>query len=358
MRSLAVKIFLSFWLAQVVILVGLEIFRPRPPRPAGAVSTVARRPPPDASPFFIPTPVLVAAITVSAAVCFLLAHNLASPLRRVREASSRLASGDLGARAGALMRPRRDEIGGVIRDFDTMAERLSLLVSSQKQLLSDISHELRSPLARLQVAVELARRKAGPDAEKHLNRIEAEGTRMNEMIGQILTLARADSDRPAMAEPLDLADIVRRVAEDTDYEARQTGRHVRVQRAQSAAVLGDMALLTSAVENVVRNGCRYTPAGTSVDISLDVTTTHGRIVVRDYGPGVPADEAERIFLPFYRVSASRDRDSGGIGLGLSIAARAVKVHGGTIRAANAEGGGLEVSILIPLYEALHPLSIS
>jgi two-component system sensor histidine kinase CpxA len=352
MRSLAIKIFLSFWIAQVVILVGLEIFRPRP--------SIAAPPlrPPGSSPFFIPTPVLVAAIVVSAIVCFLLARNLAAPLRRVREASDRLASGDLLARAGSMVRPRRDEIGDLVRDFDAMAERLYLLVSSQKQLLSDISHELRSPLARLQVAVELARRKAGPDAEKHLNRIEAEGTRMNEMIGQILTLARADSDRPAVSEEIDLAEIVKSVVTDTDYEARQTGREVRVRNSQRAMVLGDAALLASAVENVVRNGSRYTPPGTSVDVSLDVTPTHGRIVVRDHGPGVPPGETERIFLPFHRVSLSRDRDSGGAGLGLSIAARAVKVHGGSIRAVNAEGGGLEVSIDIPLYKALHRLSVS
>ena len=334
MRSLAVKIFLSFWIAQVVILVGLEVMRPR--------SNVYPPPLPRPSPVFIPTPVLIAAVVVSAVVCFLLARHLASPLKRVREASGRLAAGDLGARAGDMLRPRRDEIGDVVRDFDAMAERLHLLVSTQKQLLSDISHELRSPLARLHVAVELARRKAGPDAENHLNRIEAEGTRMNEMIGQLLTLARADSDRPAITEEVDLSDIVRSVATDTDYEARQTGREVRVLRSDQAIVLGDAALLASAVENVVRNASRYTRAGSAVDISLEATPTHGRICVRDHGPGVPPDETERIFLPFHRVGASRDRNSGGTGLGLSIAARAVKAHGGSIRAANAEGGGLEV----------------
>ena len=350
MRSLAVKIFLSFWIAQVVILVGLEVMRPR--------SNVYPPPLPRPSPVFIPTPVLIAAVVVSAVVCFLLARHLASPLKRVREASGRLAAGDLGARAGDMLRPRRDEIGDVVRDFDAMAERLHLLVSTQKQLLSDISHELRSPLARLHVAVELARRKAGPDAENHLNRIEAEGTRMNEMIGQLLTLARADSDRPAMTEEIDLSDIVRSVATDTDYEARQTGREVRVRRSDQAIVLGDAALLASAVENVVRNASRYTRAGTAVDISLEATPTHGRICVRDHGPGVPPDETERIFLPFHRVGASRDRNSGGTGLGLSIAARAVKAHGGSIRATNAESGGLEVSIDIPLYKALRPLSVS
>ena len=340
MRSLAVKIFLTFWVAQVVILVGLEIMRPRAPG--------GPPPGPAPSPVFIPTPVLVAAVIVSAVVCFLLARHLASPLRRVREASARLASGDLRARAGAMVRPRRDEIGDVVRDFDAMAERLSLLVSSQKQLLSDISHELRSPLARLQVAVELARRKAGPDAEKHLNRIETEGTRLNEMIGQILTLARADSDKPAVAELIDLDHIVRRVASDTDYEARQSGREVHVGASREAQVMGDAALLTSAVENVVRNAIRYTPAGTSVDISLDATGTDACIVVRDHGPGVPLDHIERIFLPFHRVGASRDRESGGAGLGLSIAARAAKVHGGSVHAINAADGGLQVTIAIPL----------
>lgn len=342
MRSLAVKIFLSFWLAQVVILVGLEMFRPRSPMPGP--------PPPIPQPplFFIPTPVLVAAIVVSAAVCFLLARHLASPLKRVRDASARLASGDLAARAGAIVSERRDEIGDLVRDFDAMAERLNLLASTQKQLLSDISHELRSPLARLHVAVELARRKAGPDAEKDLNRIEAEATRMNELVGQLLMFARADSEKPAVTELFDLSDVVHRVATDSDYEARQTGRSVRVRHADTAVVRGDAALLASAIENVVRNGCRYTPPGTAVDIFLTVTHVHALVVVRDHGPGVPPQDVDRIFLPFHRVGASRDRESGGAGLGLSIAARAATVHGGSIRAVNAEGGGLQVTLEVPL----------
>jgi two-component system sensor histidine kinase CpxA len=315
--------------------------------------------PPDVPPFtFIPTPVLIAAIVVSAIVCFLLARHLSAPLKRVREASERLAAGDLTARAGAMVQGRRDEIGDLVRDFDVMAGRLSLLVSSQKQLLSDISHELRSPLARLHVAVELARRKAGPAAEKDLNRIEAEGTRMNEMIGQILTLARADSDKPAVTELFDVADLVRRVAADTDYEARQSGRTVVVRDSAEAMVQGDAALVASAIENVVRNGSRYTPEGTSVDISVATTATRAHIIVRDHGPGVPPEEIDRIFLPFHRVGASRDRNSGGTGLGLSIAARAASVHGGTIRARNADGGGLEVAIDLPLYKALHSVAVS
>ena len=326
MRSLAIKIFLSFWMAQVVILVGLEIFRPRTPRrlprDRRAVAHVhsnagARR----------------RRSSSRLAVCFLLARHLASPLKRVRDASERLASGDLEARAGALVQRRRDEIGDLVRDFDVMAERLQLLVSSQKQLLSDISHELRSPLARLQVAVELARRKAGPDAEKDLNRIEAEGTRMNEMIGQILTLARADSDRPAVTEQFDLADIVRPVAADTDYEARQTGREVRVRDSEEAHCAGRRG---AARQRRSRTSCETAaatrrPAPRSTSLSTPRPPTRAS----SFGTTAPAcrpEKIERIFLPFHRVSASRDRNSGGTGLGLSIAARAANVHGGTIHA--------------------------
>jgi two-component system sensor histidine kinase CpxA len=168
------------------------------------------------------------------------------------------------------------------------------------------------------------------------------------MIGQILALARGDADRPAVSETFDLADVVRRVALDTDYEARQTGRRVNVTHSTEAIVQGDSALLSSAVENVVRNACRYTPAGTAVEISVGTTSGRARVVVHDHGPGVPAEETERIFLPFYRVGASRDRSSGGTGLGLAIAARAAAVHGGSIRAANADGGGLQVTLELPL----------
>ena len=138
------------------------------------------------------------------------------------------------------------------------------------------------------------------------------------------------------------------VANDTDYEAGQTGRAVHVLNCHQANVRGDSALLASAIENVVRNGCRHTPSGTSVDILLNVTPTHARVVVRDHGPGVPPQELDRIFLPFHRVGLSRDRESGGAGLGLSIAARAASLHGGSIRAVNADGGGLQVTIEIPL----------
>ena len=339
MRSLAVKIFLSFWLAQVVILVGLEIMRP---------GVQADRRPGPPSPVFIPTPVLVAAVVVSAVVCFLLARHLASPLKRVREASGRLAAGDLRARAGAMVRPRRDEIGDVVRDFDAMAERLHLLVSSQKQLLSDISHELRSPLARLQVAVELARRKAGPDAEKHLNRIEVEGTRMNEMIGQLLTLARADSDTPAVTELADLDQIVRHVASDTDYEARQSGREVHVSDSREALVMGDAALLASAVENVVRNAVRYTPLALP---SISRSRRRRRTPASSCATTGPAFRRTTSSGFFCRSIASAPRaiaTPGGTGLGLSIAARAAKVHGGSIHAVNAADGGLQVTISLPL----------
>lgn len=295
-----------------------------------------------------PTTLLVTAIVVSGVVCLLLARYMAYPLGRMRQATQRLAAGDLEARAGAAMRTRHDEVGDLVRDFDAMADRIATLVRSQTQLLSDISHELRSPLARLNVALELARRKAGDAAAADLRRIEVEAERMNKLIGQVLALARAERDRRVRTDRVDLAAIVRQVADDAEYEARRQGRQVHVRADASAAIDGDPELVARAVENVVRNAVRHTEPGTAVEISTSVDTREAAIVVRDHGPGVPEDQLERIFAPFHRVESARSREAGGVGLGLAIARRAVAVHHGTIVARNAAGGGLEVEIRLPL----------
>ena len=292
---------------------------------------------------------LVTAIIVSGVVCLLLAGNLAAPLRRMRAATGRLKDGDLSARAGAGFEARRDEIGDVVRDFDAMAERIESLLHAQQQLLSDISHELRSPLARLNVALELARRTSGGAAEAHLARIESEAERMNELIGRLLALSRAESvGSGAQAEEFDLEEVIQRVADDAKYEAHRTGKRVDVSVDGHAILRGDPALIASAIENVVRNAIKYTPPDSTVDVTATVTAGHAQIVVRDHGSGVPDANLARVFLPFYRVDGSRDRESGGTGLGLSIAQRAVASQGGTIRADNAEGGGLQVTITLPM----------
>jgi two-component system sensor histidine kinase CpxA len=291
---------------------------------------------------------LIVAVLASGLVCFVLARYLATPILALTDASRRLAKGDLNARAGGRFRSRSDEIGALVRDFDAMAERIASLIEGQKQLLSDISHELRSPLARLQVALELARRKAGPAAEAEMARIQAETDRMTEMIAQLLAVSKAESDaRTRVVEPFDMADIVREIVQDADYEARTQGRRVALRLDAAPVVQADPGLVSSAIENVVRNASRHTAEGTSVDVLVTQAGRRARVVVRDHGPGVPDEALNDIFSPFYRVGTARDRTSGGVGLGLSIAQRAVVLHGGTITAENALDGGLLVTIELP-----------
>ncbi len=295
---------------------------------------------------------LGAAVIIVGVVCYALARYLTGPIRHLRTAARRLADGDLSARVGGQAR-RRDEIGELGRDFDFMAERIETLLSTQRQLLRDISHELRSPLARLNVALGLARQQAGTSATGPLDRIECEAERLNELIGQVLTLARLESgaDRPDRAD-VDLAALVQQVATDTDFEAAARGRHVRVVHCDACRLHGVRDLLRSALENVVRNAAQYAPENTDIEIALtvpaDATPQRATIEIRDHGPGVPEQALEAIFRPFYRVAQARDRATGGTGLGLAIADRAIRFHGGTVTAINATGGGLLVRLELPL----------
>ncbi|HLM59148.1 MAG TPA: ATP-binding protein [Pyrinomonadaceae bacterium] len=226
-------------------------------------------------------------------------------------------------------------------------------MSAQRRLLRDISHELRSPLARLSVALDLARKRAGPEAASALSRIELESKRLNEMIGQLLTLSRWEAGAgPVRDAPLDLAALVREVAEDADFEARAQDRGVRLGECDACETSGAAMLLRSAFENVVRNAVRHAPSGTAVRVSLVCRREGGAgravISVRDEGPGVPEEALSDIFRPFYRVDDARDRETGGTGLGLAITERAVRLHGGTVTAANIPGGGFLVEISLPL----------
>jgi two-component system sensor histidine kinase CpxA len=289
-------------------------------------------------------------ILVSGLVCFLVARYLAKPLQLVREASNRLASGQLQARAGPTGQKRKDEIGDLVRAFDSMAGRLEALVHAQSRILSDISHELRSPLARLSVALELARRKSGDVAASELDRIEIESDRMNELIGRVLALARTEQQPGAPTVSIDLHDLVEEVVADASYEARQQHKSVTFESAANPQVSGDPTLLASAIDNVVRNAVRYAPPDGTVEVTLAIDGEVALVVVRDHGPGVPSSDLERIFSPFHRVEPSRTRieSDGGVGLGLSIARRAIEIHGGTITAEHADGGGLRVAMRIPL----------
>jgi two-component system sensor histidine kinase CpxA len=305
----------------------------------------------------LPLPGLIIAVISSGLVCYLLSWFLTMPIVRLRAATRQLAAGDLTARAGAPNIGRRDEVAGLMRDFDGMAERLENLVEAQSRLLNDISHELRSPLARLNVALGLARQRANPEAASMLERIELEASRLNELIGRILTLARLeDGEQRVPASLILLDEIVLTVAEDAEFEAQARHCHVRSEISPGVwAVRADASLLHSAIENVVRNAIRYTGEGTTVEIHLEKNQSAGApeavVRINDCGPGVPAEALEKMFQPFYRLDDARGRQTGGVGLGLAITERAVRFHGGRVAASNRPEGGLMVEIRLPLTPA-------
>src|SRR2546423_454331 len=290
---------------------------------------------------------LLPILLVAVLFCYFLAIYLATPIVKLRDTTQELADGNLTARVDSSLLRRSDEIGNLGRDFNLMAERIESLVEAQRRLLGDISHELRSPLARQGVALGLARRRAGPEANTALDRIEREAERINEMIGQLLVLSRVESGTDGLNRvEIDLCALVQEVADDADFEARNRERSVRVIKCEACNATGVFELVRSGVENVVRNAARHTAQGTEVEIALRCEETDGRryalISVRDHGAGVPEEALEEIFRPFYRVEDARDRQTGGTGLGLAITARAARLHGGAIKAANAPDGGLIV----------------
>lgn len=287
--------------------------------------------------------------------CYWLARYLSAPIVQLRGATHELSAGNLAARVDDKLLKRRDELGYLGRDFNVMAGRIESLMEAQRRLLGDISHELRSPLARQGVALGLARRNAGPQATPALDRIEREAGRLNEMIGQLLVLSRVESGADRLdSEEVDLAALVKEVVDDADFEARGRDRTARIISDEPLRIRGVFELVRSAIENVVRNAVRYTEPGTQVDISVTSAAVDGQrfavINVRDHGKGVPEESIKEIFRPFYRVEDDRDRKTGGTGLGLSIAARAVRLHQGTIKAANCNDGGLIVEIRLPIDE--------
>jgi len=320
--------------------------------------TIAMELPPGPRVFFgpwgIPMPGLIIAVLSSGIVCYFLAWSMTKPVTRLRAATQQIAAGDLTARAGNPRSRRRDEIAGLVRDFDTMAGRLETLVKAQSRLLNDISHELRSPLARLNVALGLARQRSGPESAAMLERIELEASRLNELIGRLLTLARLeDGEQRVPPTPVLLDEVVLNVAEDAEFEAQARHCHVRSDiPLGNWGVRGEASLLHSAIENVVRNAIRYTHEGTTIEIHLErkehCDGTEAVVSVRDCGSGVPSDALEKLFQPFYRLDDDRGRQTGGVGLGLAITERAVRFHGGRVAAFNRSEGGLLIEIHLPL----------
>ena len=295
---------------------------------------------------------LILATLIGGLVCFLLARSLTAPLGRLRGAAEIFAAGDLSARVLPSLGGRRDEIADLARAFDHMAQRLQEIMSSQRRLVGDVSHELRSPLARLQVALGLARQRTEGRGAAELDRIELEAERLSDLIGQLLSLAKLESGVTVVTcQPVDLAEMLEGVANDADFEARAHNRRVTLSSSEPAVIEGDARLLQSALDNIVRNALRYTADGTSVTLSLareHALADHWRITIRDHGPGVPEEMLPLLFEPFVRVGDARDRASGGYGLGLAIAQRAIRLHAGEVSARNEPDGGLTVIVRLPL----------
>ncbi len=292
---------------------------------------------------------LLLLLIITAGVCYALARSLTAPIGRLRQATRRFASGDLSTRIGDDVKGR-NELAELSHDFDEMAEKIEGLVGGQKTLLRDISHELRSPLARLGIALELARQQEGGELQrKSLDRIGLEAERMNSMIGQLLNLTRLESREFEISfEEFDLRDLLACLVNDAAYEAKVRQCEVVLQAPTKVSFLGSQNLLAQAFENVIRNGVKYTAEGSLVSIKLWVEEEQIKVQIADAGIGVPDDALGKIFDPFFRVADARDRQSGGTGIGLAIAKQSIILHGGTISAYNQNDGGLLVDIVLPV----------
>jgi two-component system, OmpR family, sensor kinase len=298
--------------------------------------------------------IICIALVVTALTSWWLAQHLSAPIRRIQEGARALTSENLGVRANAAGRRvsaglegRRDELAVLARDFDAMVDQLRANRGATTQLLRDISHELRSPLARMRVALGLARQPPA-DLARQLDRMEREIERLDSLISQVLKLARLHgTDAPFARESFDLDELIEEVVRDANFEGAVKNCSVRLQGAANTAVNGNRDLVRSAIDNVLRNAVRYSPQGEPVDVSVTHPQNGLAILIRDGGPGVPDKDLERIFEPFYRVAESRDRDTGGEGIGLAITAQVMKAHGGSAKAVNCQGGGFEVRLNLP-----------
>jgi two-component system sensor histidine kinase CpxA len=301
-------------------------------------------------------PQLPVAIAVGGLTTLVLVLLFSRPLVRLRKAARELAEGNLRARVeeapAQLMGQHSDEFQGLVHDFNHMAERLESLVGAQRLLLRDVSHELRSPLSRLSVALELAKEDAGPAAEIHLARIEREGEKLNQLIGELLALSSMESMDTTLAfRPVSLNELCEQLLPDAEYEAQRRPCKIVLEEEAECTIQGDWALLYRAIENVVRNALRYTEPKTQVTIRVRKTSTGSKdvctIEVTDCGPGIPLGELEHIFRPFYRLDNARSVATGGFGVGLAITQRATRLHSGIVKASNRSGGGTCIELVFP-----------
>ncbi|MBP5470773.1 MAG: HAMP domain-containing histidine kinase [Candidatus Riflebacteria bacterium] len=287
---------------------------------------------------------------VCAVLCFLMARYLAKPIVELQEASQKFAKGDFSHKITKEAMARYDEIGDLASDFNNMASKIEALINSQKRLFNDISHELRSPLARMQVGIELLQMKV-PDSEKSLvERLNRDVNRMNALIEEVLQFSKLENKQiSGPSEEVNLAKALENVCADAEFESKTKHKGVRLEIKQECSIKkGNSVLLERAFENIIRNGLRFTPENSIVEVSLEKIDNKAIIKISDQGPGVPDDQIGKIFDPFYCIKADRNPQQGGIGLGLCIALKAVQIHNGTIKMSNKTQGGLLATIELPL----------
>lgn len=279
------------------------------------------------------------------------ARSVARPVEALRDATRRMAAGELSTRVGRRRGDKHDELAQLAYDFDTMAERIEALVAHDRGVLQDLSHELRSPLARLHLILNFAQRSKSPDeAAPYFLQAEQEIERLDRMTGEMLALSRLEGGIPGMnRERLDLDELVRTCMAQAELEAGV--RQVLLQMHASAPLLmtGSPLLLERAVGNLVANAIKFSPVGGEVELSVRTVQGNAELSIRDHGPGVPEAELASLFRPFYRGSNAVRAD--GHGVGLAIVQRVVQVHGGEIRAENVPDGGLRVTLRLPMLAA-------
>ncbi|KTD82259.1 two-component system sensor histidine kinase CpxA [Legionella waltersii] len=293
---------------------------------------------------------LAIATFVSGFICYFLSLYLTQPLRSLGMAAKSIATGKLNTRVGHFRGHSRDEIAELSNEFDRMAEQLEELIHSKERLLQDISHELRSPLARLNIAIELGKKKTKQLADSEFERMELETSRLNVLIGEILEFARLEkSTAELVLSSINISDLLLSIINDANYEFRKHSIQITAEILESCELTLDERLIHRAIENIVRNAAHYSPKNESVTLSAYYNETRDQVIIdiADKGPGVPEEQLEKIFNPFYRVDTSRTKKTGGYGLGLAIASRAIALHQGEIRAENRAGGGLLVRIMLP-----------
>jgi two-component system sensor histidine kinase CpxA len=298
-------------------------------------------------------PFTISLVLLVTLLCFGLTYHIASPIYSIQSTARRVAQGDLKARVPSSVSRRYDELAALAIDFDSMVGRLDSLIQMQKNLLSSVSHELRSPLARMSLTVALLRKRSSKDSDDLLQRLDREVARIDLLMGQLLTLSRLEAGlSSAEREEVALAQVVEETAADCNFEAQSQGKSVTFQASESVILTNaDPHALRSACENIIRNAVRYTPRGTEVQVLLEIDRTGPEsrvlITVRDHGPGVPEESLQAIFQAFYRIGSDAEGLSGN-GLGLAIASEAIRLHHGSISASNLHTTGLEITIQVPI----------